>query len=107
MAGDPVAAKKKIPFLRVLARSLPQDKEQLVRHLKKQGHVVAATGDGTNDAKALKEAHIGLAMNLNGTAVAKAAAEIVILDDNFQSVVTVSAASERRDVFAYGHERCR
>jgi calcium-translocating P-type ATPase len=80
-------AERVIPWLRVLARSLPEDKETLVRWLKEHGEVVAATGDGTNDAPALKEAHVGLAMNIVGTAVAKAAAKILILDDNFSSIV--------------------
>jgi len=76
-----------LPHLRVIARCSPQDKERLVRLLKEQGEVVAVTGDGTNDVPALKEADVGLAMGLRGTDVAKQASDIVILDDNFQSIV--------------------
>ena len=71
----------------VLARSSPNDKYDLVKLLKKQGEVVAVTGDGTNDAPALKESDVGLAMGIAGTEVAKEAADIVILDDNFSSIV--------------------
>ncbi|KAG1364143.1 Calcium-transporting ATPase 5, plasma membrane-type [Cocos nucifera] len=73
----------------VMARSSPNDKLQLVQALKRKGHVVAVTGDGTNDAPALHEADIGLAMGIQGTEVAKESSDIIILDDNFASVVRV------------------
>ncbi|KAI8477413.1 MAG: hypothetical protein J3K34DRAFT_453016 [Monoraphidium minutum] len=78
---------KVLPQLQVLARSSPEDKLTLVAALKKQGEVVAVTGDGTNDAPALKESDVGLAMGIAGTEVAKEAADIVIMDDNFSSIV--------------------
>ena len=76
-----------LPNLQVMARSAPKDKYILVQTLKKMGEVVAVTGDGTNDAPALKESDVGLAMGIAGTEVAKEAADIVIMDDNFSSIV--------------------
>lgn len=76
-----------LPRLRVLARSVPSDKHRLVNLLKRAGHVVAVTGDGTNDATALRDADVGFSMGLSGTEVAKEASDIVILDDNFASLV--------------------
>ncbi|GKV20405.1 hypothetical protein SLEP1_g30536 [Rubroshorea leprosula] len=71
----------------VMGRSSPNDKLLLVQALRKKGHVVAVTGDGTNDAPALHEADIGLSMGISGTEVAKESSDIIILDDNFSSVV--------------------
>ncbi|KAH0896549.1 hypothetical protein HID58_046117 [Brassica napus] len=73
----------------VMGRSSPNDKLLLVQSLRRRGHVVAVTGDGTNDAPALHEADIGLAMGIAGTEVAKESSDIIILDDNFASVVKV------------------
>ena len=76
-----------IPKLQVLARSSPDDKRKLVRRLKEMGETVAVTGDGTNDAPALKSADVGFAMNIAGTEVAKEASDIILMDDNFTSIV--------------------
>ncbi|PPD82619.1 hypothetical protein GOBAR_DD20451 [Gossypium barbadense] len=80
---------EKVEKIQVMARSSPFDKLLMVQCLKQKGHVVAVTGDGTNDAPALKEADIGLSMGIQGTEVAKESSDIVILDDNFASVATV------------------
>ena len=76
-----------IPKLQVLARSSPEDKRVLVRRLKEMGETVAVTGDGTNDAPALKAADVGFSMNIAGTEVAKEASDIILMDDNFSSIV--------------------
>ena len=74
--------------LRVIARSSYQHKYMLVTGLKQLESVVAVTGDGTNDAAALKQSDVGLAMNIVGTDIAKAASDIIIVDDNFNSIIT-------------------
>lgn len=76
-----------IPRLQVLARSSPTDKEKLVILLKEMGETVAVTGDGTNDAPALKKADVGFSMGIAGTEVAKEASDIILMDDNFASIV--------------------
>ncbi|MBY0512359.1 MAG: calcium-translocating P-type ATPase, PMCA-type [Gemmataceae bacterium] len=81
------AAAKAVRDLRVLSRARPMDKLRLVKLLKAQDQVVAVTGDGTNDAPALNHADVGLAMGQTGTAVAKEAADIILLDDSFGSIV--------------------
>ncbi|KAL1827005.1 hypothetical protein ACET3Z_005417 [Daucus carota] len=80
---------KKLDTICLMARSSPLDKLLLVKCLKQKGHVVAVTGDGTNDAPALKEADIGLSMGIQGTEVAKESSDIIMLDDSFASVVAV------------------
>ena len=77
--------KDKIPLLRVVARALPQDKSRLVRLSEEIGLVVGMTGDGVNDAPALKKADVGFAMG-SGTEVAKEAGDIILLDNNFYSI---------------------
>jgi len=76
-----------LPKLQVLARSSPEDKRILVRRLKELGETVAVTGDGTNDGPALKMADIGFSMGIAGTEVAKEASSIILMDDNFSSIV--------------------
>ena len=78
---------KTLPRLQVLARSSPEDKRILVQRLKTLGEIVAVTGDGTNDAPALKAANIGFSM-VSGTEVAKEASSIILMDDNFSSIIT-------------------
>jgi len=73
--------------LRVMARCQPDDKLELVKFLKEHDQIVGVTGDGSNDGPALKTANVGLAMGIAGTDVSKAAADIIILDDNFSSIV--------------------
>jgi Ca2+-transporting ATPase len=80
-----------IPNLQIIARSSPDDKNILVSQLKELGDTVAVTGDGTNDALALKTADVGFAMGITGTEVAKEASDIIIMDDNFASIVKAIA----------------
>uniref|UniRef100_A0ACD5Y4B9 Uncharacterized protein n=1 Tax=Avena sativa TaxID=4498 RepID=A0ACD5Y4B9_AVESA len=80
-----------IPKIQVMARSLPLDKHMLVTNLRGMfQEVVAVTGDGTNDAPALHEADIGLAMGIAGTEVAKESADVIVLDDNFTTIINVA-----------------
>ncbi|UNI15526.1 plasma membrane calcium [Purpureocillium takamizusanense] len=76
-----------LPRLQVLARSSPDDKNLLVRRLKELGETVAVTGDGTNDGPALRAADVGFSMGISGTEIAKEASSIVLMDDDFSSIV--------------------
>jgi len=81
----------------VFARITPELKLRIIKSLKKQKEIVAVTGDGVNDALALKEAHIGVAMGVRGTDVAREVSDIILLDDNFSSIV--KAIREGRRVY--------
>ena len=80
--------KKITKRLKIIARATPEDKFLLVFGLKQLENIVAVTGDGTNDAPALKEAHVGFAMGIRGTDIAQQAADILLLDDSFSSIIT-------------------
>jgi Ca2+-transporting ATPase len=90
-------ALSRLNTIRIFARTTPGQKLRIVQLFQKMGHVVAVTGDGVNDALALKQADVGVAMGITGTDVAKEASDMIITDDNYATLVT--AVEEGRTIF--------
>lgn len=98
-ALSPDDVKAIAPQLQVLARCTPEDKRILVEILKELGETVCVAGDGTNDGPALNAAHVGVTLGIAGTEVAEEASDIILMDDNFPSIVKVIMEGRRLNGF--------
>ncbi|MFW8664892.1 HAD-IC family P-type ATPase, partial [Candidatus Phytoplasma citri] len=88
---------EKLINIKVYARTIPQHKLKIVRAWQKLGYIVAMIGDGVNDVPSIKQADVGLAMGLSGTEITKQSADIILMDDNFHTILT--SIKEGQNVF--------